>query len=116
MKLFVSSFRKQVSTPNVNSSEGNFLKVLKSRSQILNTSLTGDERLLTNARSTCNFILKDLNRTYDEIGNFAFSYSPLDKSVVFNASLLGSLLLARVYSFTEEKELIEEAKKSVNLI
>jgi hypothetical protein len=75
--------------------------------------ITGDERLLTNARSACNFILKDLNRTYDENGNFAFSYSPLDKSVVFNASLLGSRLLARVYSFTQEKELIEEAKKSV---
>ena len=75
--------------------------------------ITGDERLLTNARSACNFILKDLNRTYDEKGNFAFSYSPLDKSVVFNASLLGSRLLARVYSFTQEKELIEEAKKSV---
>jgi rhamnogalacturonyl hydrolase YesR len=73
----------------------------------------GDERWLATARSSCNFILKDLNRTYDQEGNFAFSYSPLDKSVVFNASLLGSRLLSRVYSFTGEKELIEEAKKAV---
>ncbi|MBS1509701.1 MAG: delta-aminolevulinic acid dehydratase [Bacteroidetes bacterium] len=75
--------------------------------------ITKEERLLKMARSTCNFILKDLNRTADDKGNFAFSYSPLDKSVVFNASLLGSRLLARVYSFTKEQMLIDEAKKSV---
>lgn len=72
-----------------------------------------DEVLLRNARSACDFILKDLNRTYDARGNFAFSYSPLDKSVVFNASLLGSRLLSRVYSYTSEPELSAAAKKSV---
>jgi rhamnogalacturonyl hydrolase YesR len=77
-------------------------------------SITKDEQLLKTARSTCNFILKDLNRTYDEKGNFAFSYSPMDTSVVFNASLLGSRLLARVFSLTKENELADEAKKSVN--
>ncbi len=66
------------------------------------------------ARSTCDFILKDLNRTYQPGGDFCFSYSPLDQSVVFNASLLGSRLLARVYHFTKEHTLIEEAKKSVS--
>jgi rhamnogalacturonyl hydrolase YesR len=75
--------------------------------------ITKEEQLLKTARSTCDFILKDLNRTEDSNGNFSFSYSPLDKSVVFNASLLGSRLLARVYSFTKEIRLIEEAKKSV---
>lgn len=76
-------------------------------------NITKDEKLLKTARSTCDFILKDLNRTYDANENFAFSYSPLDKSVVFNASLLGSRLLSRVYSITNENELIEAAKKSV---
>jgi rhamnogalacturonyl hydrolase YesR len=73
-----------------------------------------DEKLLNIARSTCDFILTDLNRTYSENGNFAFSYSKVDNSVVFNATLLGSRLLARVYSFTGEKKLIEESKKSVD--
>lgn len=77
-------------------------------------SITKDEQLLRTARSTCDFILKDLNRTYDESGDFAFSYSPMDKSVVFNASLLGSRLLARVSSLTNENELAREAKKSVS--
>ena len=72
--------------------------------------ITKNEKLLKTARSTCDFILKDLNRNYNNEGNFSFSYSPLDKSVVFNASLLGSRLLARVYSFTGENELIAEAK------
>jgi rhamnogalacturonyl hydrolase YesR len=75
--------------------------------------ITREDQLLKMASSACDFILKDLNRTYDVNGNFAFSYSPLDKTVVFNASLLGSRLLARVYSFTHEKELLDPAKKSV---
>jgi rhamnogalacturonyl hydrolase YesR len=75
--------------------------------------ITKEKKFLDITGSSCRFILKDLNRTYDDTGNFSFSYSPLDKSVVFNASLLGSRLLARVYSFTGEKELIDEAQKSV---
>ncbi|MDB5013701.1 MAG: hypothetical protein JWQ25_1903 [Daejeonella sp.] len=75
--------------------------------------ITKQKVYLETARSTCDFILKDLNKTYDNNGNFAFSYSPLDKSVVYNASLLGSRILSRVYSFTNEKILIEEARKSV---
>jgi hypothetical protein len=75
--------------------------------------LTGDSGYLENARSACNFILNDLNRTFDDDGSFAFSYSPLDKSVVYNASLLGSRLLARVYSLTREDELIDAARESV---
>jgi hypothetical protein len=75
--------------------------------------ITINKKLLTTARSACDFILNDLNRTYDNNGNFAFSYSPLDRSIVFNASLLGSRLLARVYSYTKETVLIEASKKSV---
>lgn len=75
--------------------------------------LTGEKKLLDHARGACEFILNDLNRTYDKDGDFAFSYSPLDKSVVFNASLLGSRLLSRVYSITGEVVLSENAAKSV---
>lgn len=75
--------------------------------------ITRKKEYLDIARSSCDFILKDLNRFFDADGNFAFSYSPLDKSVVYNATLLGSKLLSRVYSYTNEKSLIEEAEKSV---
>lgn len=73
-----------------------------------------DERLIEEARSACNFILKDLNKMYDKSGNYCFSYSPLDSTQVFNASVLGSRLLARVYSFTKEEELRVAAKKSID--
>ncbi len=72
-----------------------------------------DEKLLEVAVSVKDFVLNDLNKSYDADGNFAFSYSPLDKTQVFNASLLGSRLLARVYSYTGDKTLLVEAKRSV---
>jgi len=73
-----------------------------------------DEKLLKTAISVSEFILKDLNRTIDENGNFSFSYSPLDQSQVFNATLLGSRLLARIFKYTNNKLLLSEAKKSVD--
>ena len=75
-----------------------------------------DENLLKTARSTCNFILNDLHKTYDVDGDFSFSYSPTDKTQVFNASLLGCRLLCRVYSYTQETFLLEESKKAVSFV
>jgi rhamnogalacturonyl hydrolase YesR len=76
--------------------------------------VTNDVKYLNTVRSSCDFILKDLNRTYDDNNDgFSFSYSPLDNSVVYNASLLGSRLLSRVYSFTGEADLLDKARKSV---
>jgi rhamnogalacturonyl hydrolase YesR len=76
--------------------------------------ITGNKAYLDEAESACNFILKDLNRTYDADGDFAFSYSPLDNTSVFNASLLGARLLSRVYSYTKNMSLIEAAEKAVS--
>ena len=76
-------------------------------------NITNDFRYLDTAISSADFILKDLNRTYDEQGNFSFSYSPLDHTQVFNASLLGARLLARVYSYTKDESLKIEASKAV---
>jgi hypothetical protein len=75
-----------------------------------------DDKLLKIAKSTCDFILNDLNRYSENDKNQAFPYSPLDKSIVFNASLLGVRLLSRVYSLTRERSLIIEAKKAVNYV
>ncbi len=75
--------------------------------------LTGKQDYLDAAISCGNFITKDLNRTYDSEGDFCFSYSPLDKSIVYNASLLGSKLLANLYKYTNNDLYKEEARKSV---
>ncbi|MBS1621866.1 MAG: delta-aminolevulinic acid dehydratase [Bacteroidetes bacterium] len=74
---------------------------------------TGNTQYLDTALSTKKFIVNDLNRTTLANGNFAFSYSPLDHTSVFNASLLGAKLLSRIYSYTKEEELTMQAKKAV---
>lgn len=76
--------------------------------------ITGEKELLLTARSTCDFILKDLNRTAGKGDSYAFSYSPIDKSVVYNASLLGARLMSRVYKHSGESMLAEEARKVVS--
>lgn len=71
------------------------------------------------ARSSCDFILKDLNRTYlqSDISNpqsaVCFSYSPLDKTCAHNANLLGAELLARMYIIMKEEELKKCCTKAV---
>jgi len=71
-----------------------------------------DARFLETACDAKNFILKDLNRTHDAAGDFAFSYSPLDETQIYNASLLGTRLLSRIYFHTNKTELIEAARRS----
>ncbi|GEO11244.1 delta-aminolevulinic acid dehydratase [Segetibacter aerophilus] len=74
---------------------------------------TGNRNYLDTAISAKDFILNDLNRTFNENGDFVFSYSPHDHTSVFNASLLGAKLLSRIYCYTEEEELVQLAKKAV---
>lgn len=78
--------------------------------------ITGNEQYKTVAVSGANFVLHDLNRTYDATGHFAFSYSPIDKTQVFNATLLGARLLSRVYSYTGEARLKDEAANTVQYV
>lgn len=73
---------------------------------------TQDEEFLRKARSACDFILKDLNRSYED-DTLCFSYTPIDRLQVHNANILGGGLLARVFSFTGEEELRDTAKRSV---
>ena len=73
---------------------------------------TKDEKYLQSALSSCNFVINDLNRTPKKKG-FIFSYSPLDKMRVYNASLLGSKMLARAYSYNKNEKLLDLARESV---
>ena len=78
--------------------------------------ITKDKKYLDTAISASQFVLKDLNRTYDENKNFSFSYSPIDKTQVYNASLLGAKLLSLVYQYTKDETLLVEAKKAVQYV
>lgn len=75
--------------------------------------VTGNKLYLETSLSTKEFILKDLKRTFHVDGSFSFSYSPLDQTSVFNASLLGARLLSRLYSITGEEKLFHQSKKAV---
>jgi len=72
-----------------------------------------EKEILDVAVSIGAFVIKDLNRTYDSKGNFSFSYSPLDKTTVYNASLLGARILSRIYSYTKDEVCITLAKQNV---
>src|SRR6267143_5327338 len=52
------------------------------------------------ARTICDFILNDLNRSAEAEDEACFSYSPLDQTRVFNASLLAGEILATVGKLT----------------
>lgn len=78
--------------------------------------ITKDKKLLDVAVSSAQFVLNNLNRTYDNKGNFAFSYSPQDSSQVFNASLLGAKLLSQIYIYTKDNRYLETAKKAVSYV
>lgn len=75
--------------------------------------VTKEKKYLETALSAAEFVMKDLHRaSYN--GGFLFSYSPLKgNDTVFNASLLGSKLLAYCYHYTGKEEYKEAAKASV---
>ncbi len=65
------------------------------------------------ALSSAEFVMHDLHRSPSGRG-FLFSYSPLPgNDTVFNASLLGSKLLALCYKHTGRSEYLDAARKSV---
>jgi len=75
--------------------------------------ILGDEEYLNVAKSTCNFLLNDLNIDVINEDMMCFSYTPLDQFHVHNANLFGASLLARVYKHTERDEYGKLAEKSV---
>jgi len=78
--------------------------------------ITSEKKFLEIALSSADFVLKDLNRTYDGKGNFCFSYSPLDHTQVFNASLLGARLLSRAYFYKTNHLFKDDAQKAVAFV
>jgi len=75
-----------------------------------------ESEFLEISRSCCDFILNDLNRLTEENSTIGFSYSPLDRYFVNNATALASSLLGLVYSRTRDPQLVEIAKKSAHFV
>ena len=75
-----------------------------------------DERYAKAARSACDFILRDLNRADESSEEVCFSYTPLDRARVFNASLLAGEVLASAGALTGEEELREWGRRAARYV
>jgi hypothetical protein len=73
-----------------------------------------DERYLKTARSVCDFILNDLPRSGE--AEVCFSYSPEDRTQIFNASLLAAEVLAEVGTAIAEDSLLELAERAARFV
>ncbi len=76
----------------------------------------GDTRYLDVADEICLFILDSLNRIEETDDEVCFSYTPVDRSVIFNASLLAGECLARVGAATGNDEYLKLAAKTVRFV
>lgn len=68
------------------------------------------------ARSACDFILADLRRSEEAADEICFSYSPLDRTRVYNASLLAAETLACVGAATKEAPLLDHAARAARYV
>ena len=76
----------------------------------------GDEKYLETAEAICNFILTGLNRPVESEDEVCFSYTPVDHSVIYNASLLAGECLARVGTITDNSNYLEMAAKTARFV
>ena len=72
----------------------------------------GREDARSLAVSSCDFITNDLNR-FETDKELCFSYSPIDHTMVHNASMLGAQLLSRVGRLIDNRDYFETATKVV---
>ncbi len=75
-----------------------------------------DESYLETVKEICCFIVEDLNRPIDTETELCFSYTPIDKSVIFNASLLAGEVLASVGEITKNESYLNLAEKTANFV
>lgn len=78
--------------------------------------LLKDPKYLSIVKSACDFILKDLQTTYETPTQLCLSYTPVDNECIYNANILGASLLARVFIINREEKLIITARKMVQYV
>jgi hypothetical protein len=75
-----------------------------------------DTRFVTVADEVCRFILSGLTRPVDSGDEICFSYTPIDESVVYNATLLAGESLASAGQITGNDEYIQMAARSARFV
>lgn len=78
--------------------------------------LFGDEKYLETVREICAFITEDLNRIDETDTEICFSYTPIDRNVIFNASLLAGEVLAKTGAILTDGNYLNLAEKTANYV
>ncbi len=76
----------------------------------------GDTQYLETAGNICNFVLGGLNRPVETGDELCFSYTPVDRSVIYNASLLAGECLTRVGGITGNLNYLDLAAKTARFV
>jgi len=74
------------------------------------------KKYLDIARSSCDFILKDLKIIRETDTELVLSYNTEDHERIYNSNMLSAALLARVYAYTKEEHLLAAAQKITNFV
>jgi len=78
--------------------------------------LKDSQNLHDEARTVCDFIMKDLPRTIETETELCFSYAPNTNTRIFNASLLAAEVLASVGKLKGEEELLDVAERAADYV
>ena len=73
----------------------------------------GEDKYLDVAKSSCNFILNDLEHIPERNGSICISYIPIGRAKVHNANMLAVSLLSRVWKHTGDQKLLDLAQKAI---
>ena len=78
--------------------------------------VSGEEKFLNTTNEIARFVLSDLGRIDETKDEVCFSYTPVDRTVIFNASLLAGECLARAGTATGNDKYLEMAAKAVRFV
>ena len=77
--------------------------------------ITGRKEVLDLMESACLFLDKDLEKVIDKSG-LSISYTPIQKDICYNASLLAAEILAKTYSINKNEDYKNKAIEAVDFV
>ncbi len=85
------------------------------KSLYLHYKLTDSKDSIIKVKSIGRFILNEVNR-YETEEHLCFSYTPYDRTRIFNASLMGAELLSHIYKETGDEQLRKTILKAIKYV
>jgi len=76
-------------------------------------SIFADAEALEIAESAARFVATRLNRSFESADELCFSYTPNDKTLIYNSSALAAVLLARIGALRGDEEYLSLAHKAM---